>query len=152
LASFSSVGPVLVDGSGRIKPDVLAPGVDVLSAWPENGYKSISGTSMAGPHLVGTVALMWSANPALRGDVVRTREIIEKTATRFAGNLEGSEPLSDNSVSDNIVGAAGPLAGLLAVDDRSCLAQSDLTTIPNNVAGYGVVDVYAAVQAALALR
>ncbi len=140
LASFSSVGPVLVDGSGRIKPDVLAPGVDVLSAWPGNGYKSISGTSMAGPHLVGTVALMWSANPALRGDVVRTREIIEKTATRFAGNLEGSGPLSDNSVSDNIVGAAGPLAGLLAVDDRSCLAQSDLTTIPNNVAGYGVVD------------
>ena len=34
----------------------------------------------------------------------------------------------------------------------SCLAQTDLTIIPNNVAGYGVVDVYAAVEAAMSLQ
>src|SRR5690606_10884038 len=90
LASFSSAGPVTVDGSGRTKPDMLAPGIDVLSALPGSGYGLNSGTSMAGPHLAGTVALMWSANPALRGDVARTRRILQETARPFNGKLEGS--------------------------------------------------------------
>jgi hypothetical protein len=108
---------------------------------------------MAGPHLAGAVALIWSANPALRGDVARTRAILQETAHPFTGELEGSEPVAENAVSNEIVGATGPLAGMLGVVDRgSCLAQTDLSVIPNNVAGYGVVDVYAAVQAALALR
>ena len=63
LAEFSSRGPVLADGSGRIKPDIAAPGVRVLSAFPGNSYEVLDGTSMAGPHIVGVVALMWSANP-----------------------------------------------------------------------------------------
>jgi hypothetical protein len=153
LATFSSVGPVTVDGSGRIKPDVLAPGVDVLSAWPGDAYNSLSGTSMAGPHLAGTVALMWSANPALRGDVARTKAIIEETARPFHGDLEGGESSPDTEVSDQV---AGTVETLVQVADmaggQSCLTQSDLTKIPNKIAGYGVVDVYAAVQAALALQ
>ena len=152
LASFSSVGPVQVDGSGRIKPDVLAPGVDVLSAWPDNGYESVSGTSMAGPHLVGTVALMWSANPVLRGDVARTKQIIAQTAHPFHGTLEGSMPEEDAPVSDTISGATDFLAGLVGDGDNSCLAQTDLNTVPNNAAGYGMVDAYAAVKAAQALQ
>ena len=42
---------------------------------------------------------------------------------------------------------------MLGIDtNRSCLAQTDLSVIPNNVAGYGIVDAYAAVQAALDAR
>ena len=150
LAFFSSAGPVMLDGSGRTKPDVLAPGVDVLSAWPGSTYNTISGTSMAGPHLAGTVALMWAANPALRGDVARTRAIIEQTARPFAGGLERDERPTDSAVSNNVGGATGLLDAAADADGDSCLAQTDLSVIPNNVAGYGVVDVYAAVQAALA--
>ena len=150
LANFSSTGSVLLDGSGRVKPDVLAPGVDVLSAWPGDAYNTISGTSMAGPHLAGTVALMWAANPALRGNVARTREIIEQTARPFAGNLEGDELFATDTTTNDIAGATGLLAAMMNGADESCLAQTDLSVIPNNVAGYGVVDVYAAVQAALA--
>ena len=151
LASFSSTGPVTADGSGRIKPDILAPGVDVVSAWPGSSYKSVSGTSMAGPHMAGVVALIWSANPTLRGDVARTREIIEQTAHPFTGGLEGTDLLTRAPVSDDLVGATEGLAAAV-VGNRACLAQSDLSVIPNNVAGYGVVDAYAAVQAALALQ
>jgi subtilisin family serine protease len=151
LAFFSSVGPVTVDESGRTKPDVLAPGVDILSAWPGSAYVKISGTSMAGPHLAGTVALMWSANPALRGDIERTRAIIQETASPFQGGLEGSVASGEDPISDTLVDSTAPLADMVE-SSAGCLVQTDLNQLPNNVAGYGVVDVYAAVQAALAFE
>ena len=89
LAPFSSRGPVVSDGSGRFKPDLLAPGVGVLSAVPQNGYGKMSGTSMAGPHVAGVVALMWSANPRLVGDIQRTEEILYRTADEPQGSLPG---------------------------------------------------------------
>ena len=87
LADFSSLGPVIVDGSNRIKPDLAAPGVDVLSAYPQGRYELFSGTSMAGPHVTGTVALMWSANPALIGDIETTERILQETAKPYTGTL-----------------------------------------------------------------
>ncbi len=85
LAPFSSLGPVTVDGSGRLKPDIAAPGVAVLSSYPNSTYYNASGTSMAGPHVVGVVALMWSANPALIGDIQRTTEILDQSAQPYRG-------------------------------------------------------------------
>jgi subtilisin family serine protease len=87
LANFSSIGPVTSDGSDRVKPDIVAPGVNVLSSLPNSTYGSFSGTSMAGPHVVGVVALMWSANPALIGDIDRSREILEQSAKSYQGYL-----------------------------------------------------------------
>mgnify|MGYP001626352856 FL=1 len=61
IADFSSRGPVFWEGIGDIiKPDVSAPGVDVLSSVPGGGYERWQGTSMACPHVAGTVALMIS--------------------------------------------------------------------------------------------
>ncbi|MBI5825578.1 MAG: S8 family serine peptidase [Chloroflexi bacterium] len=86
MAPFSSRGPVTADGSGRNKPDIVAPGVDILSALPENTYGSNSGTSMAGPHLVGVVALIWSAQPDLIGDIDATEQLIIDTAQPYTGD------------------------------------------------------------------
>jgi subtilisin family serine protease len=85
MADFSSRGPVVVDGSGRIKPDIVAPGVDIYSSLPEGTYGSNSGTSMAGPHIVGVVALIWSAQPELIGDIDATESLIITTAQSYTG-------------------------------------------------------------------
>jgi Subtilisin-like serine proteases len=116
VAFFSSRGPVTADGSGRIKPDIAAPGVDVLSSVPGGGYARESGTSMAGPHVVGAVALLWSAEPGLIGDIDRTEQLLTQTADPYTG---------DTSV--------------------GCF-QGD---VPNDAYGYGILDVYQAVKAAL---
>ncbi len=87
LAGFSSVGPVTIDGSQRVKPEILAPGEEIISAFPGSSYMTMSGTSMAGPHLAGVVALMWSANPGLIGNIDQTRQILYETATPYSGVL-----------------------------------------------------------------
>ncbi len=96
IAGFSSRGPVTVDGSYRLKPNVAAPGVWVRSARPGGAYSHASGTSMAGPHVAGLVALIISANPELAGKVDVIEHIIEstaipKTTDQDCGLIPGSE-------------------------------------------------------------
>lgn len=80
IAGFSSRGLVTADGSNRLKPDIAAPGVGVLSSVLNHQYSYSSGTSMAGPHVAGLVALMVGANPDLAGQVDTIQEIIKRTA------------------------------------------------------------------------
>jgi len=92
IASFSSRGPVTVDGSGRLKPDVTAPGSWVRSSVPGGGYGWKSGTSMAGPHVAGTVVLLWSAAPSFIGDVDTTEQIIAQPARPRIDASCGGDP------------------------------------------------------------
>lgn len=113
LADFSSLGPVTVDGSGRLKPDIVAPGVEILSAFPNNSYQYSDGTSMAGPHVAAVVALLWSANPVLIGQIDRTEEILIETAQPFTGFL----PLCiDNSQTPNNAVGYGVVDAYAAVE------------------------------------
>jgi serine protease AprX len=81
IASFSSRGPVTYDGQTYTKPDIAAPGVDIRSSVPGGGYEGgWSGTSMAGPHVAGAVALLLSAAPGYAGQVDALEQVLTSTA------------------------------------------------------------------------
>jgi serine protease AprX len=80
IAFSSSRGPVLIDGSGRIKPDITAPGTSIESSLSGGGYGPLSGTSMAGPHVAGLAALLFSAQPDLIGQVDQIEQLITSSA------------------------------------------------------------------------
>ena len=93
IAYFSSRGP---SPFGVIKPNLAAPGVNVRSSVPGNGYDWYSGTSMATPHLSGTVALMWSAAASLVGDVAGTRALLDQTAVDTSDITCGGDATNNN--------------------------------------------------------
>ena len=103
LARFSSRGPVDVDLSYRIKPDVVAPGVDINSSQPTNTLGLSSGTSMAGPHVAGLVALLIAADPSLAGQVDRIEELIKKSAIPIY-NYQNCGELGSLSIPNNEAG------------------------------------------------
>ena len=116
IASFSSRGPALdYDDDVLIKPDIVAPGVDVISSVPA-GYRASSGTSMAGPHVAGVVALLWSANPDLIGDIDATEQILLDTAVvADLDFLSPCGPMSDGEVNNTYgVGVVNALAAVEA--------------------------------------
>ena len=112
IASFSSRGPVIADGSNRIKPDISAPGTGTRSSTnaSDSSYANFSGTSMATPHVAGGMALFWSALPSLRHQLAASRDAMNHTA---------------HFIPSTQCGDAGP---------------------PNNVFGWGRMNVFAAVQ------
>ena len=83
VAGFSSRGPTncpAEEGSPlHIKPEVVAPGVNVYSAQGLDGYGSLSGTSMAAPHVAGIVLLLKEAFPNISGTEI-LEAIYETTA------------------------------------------------------------------------
>ena len=114
IASFSSRGPVTVDGSGRMKPDITAPGTSTRSASnsSDNAYTFADGTSMATPHIAGAMALLWSAIPSLQNQIDSSRTALNNAAVHI------------NSM------------------------QCSSTGTPNNVFGWGRVNILTAVTSA----
>ena len=106
-------------GYPNLKPQVLAPGVNIRSSLngSDSQYASWGGTSMSTPHVAGLIALMWNAAPCLIGDYAATETLIEETAT----------PIPYNS------GCGGEGPG----------------NVPNMATGWGEIDAHAAVEAAM---
>ena len=118
MAGFSSRGPVTVDGSHRLKPDITAPGVSVCSSIRGTGYSNaFSGTSMAGPHVAGVAALLMSAFPTLKNDPPALRALLTQTAL----------PLPQTQTCGGIPGSAqpNPVSGWGLIDALAAFLQFD---------------------------
>ena len=133
IAGYSSRGPVTADHSNRLKPNVSAPGSGILSSIPGGKYDTFSGTSMAGPHVVGLVALMISANPALAGEVELIENIIESTAVpkttdQQCGDIPGSE-VPNNTYGFGRVDALAAVEAAIALIPTAVESDQSLAAI-----------------------
>lgn len=135
IAWFSSLGE---SAYGGIKPNLAAPGVDVRSSVPGGGYDWFSGTSMAAPHVAGAVALLWSAAPAIQGDIQATRELLDASAIDTDDTSCGGDPGNNNVWGEgklNIpaaleiapIGPTGYLAGNVSADGGTALSGAKVS-------------------------
>lgn len=114
IAYFSSRGPSGCDGIS-IKPEVVAPGINIYSSIPGGGYQQegVSGTSFAGPHVTGVVALMREANPDLTMDEIK--EVLMASSHDFGPpgeeNTYGAGFIDAYEAVIRVMGGVGLLTG-----------------------------------------
>ena len=106
-AYFSSRGPRL--GDDHIKPEISAPGVDIVAAAPGGGYQPMSGTSMATPHVAGAAAILAGQHPAWTGPQLK------------AALMDSAEPGAEDSLYEQGAGR---------VDVARAVAQPVVADVP----------------------
>ena len=131
LASFSNFGAAV---------DVIAPGVCILSTWNDGGYNTISGTSMASPHVAGAAALLASMDP--QPDPAAMEAAIESAGNDgWSGDRDSvNEPLLD-------VGNAGVFApnGAGSGGDIDAAPSVTITSPANGDTVSGSLDIAATI-------
>jgi hypothetical protein len=93
IASFSSRGPSVFGHDPYTKPNLSAPGVSICSAIKDSKWScGYSGTSMASPHTAGAVALLWSCNPSLVGQIDTTFKLLQNYSDCAPAGSCGAPP------------------------------------------------------------
>ncbi|HEX3109957.1 MAG TPA: S8 family serine peptidase, partial [Thermoanaerobaculia bacterium] len=112
MTTFSSRGPV--PHTLDFKPDVVAPGYLVLSSWPGNSTRALSGTSMATPHVAGVAALIKALHPDWSAEQIKEALIASATPLPGLANERGAGRVDAALASREVVfpDAAGVSFGL----------------------------------------
>ncbi|MGB6005647.1 MAG: S8 family serine peptidase, partial [Ornithinimicrobium sp.] len=121
MAGFSSYGPAQAGGGDLLKPDITAPGVDVIAAVAPPAYEgenfgSLSGTSMSAPHIAGLAALMMQANPEWGPAAVKSSMMTTARTTNTDGGpiqRTGGEATALDYGSGEVVPAPAYTPGLV---------------------------------------
>jgi subtilisin family serine protease len=126
LSSFSNYGATSVD--------LAAPGSSIVSTVPGGGYASLSGTSMATPHVAGAIALAWSHAPA--ASTAAIRQAIFDGVNPLAvldGKVATGGRLNVRKTLELLDTARAPLApDLAAVSDTGSSSGDNLTKLDNS--------------------
>jgi len=131
LTDFTSKGPRSMDG--WLKPEIAAPGNNVISAKMGGGAKSVqmSGTSMAAPHMTGIVALVKQAHPdfsaeELKSVLMGTALTIGEKGQRYSVSLQGSGRVqADKAAHSTLVIEQPSIAlGEVAVESRKVVRRN----------------------------
>ncbi|BEL03555.1 hypothetical protein Q0Z83_017460 [Actinoplanes sichuanensis] len=127
-ADTGVIGVAATDANDRIATystagtyaDVAAPGTNILSTYPTSrgGYKTMSGTSMASPHVAAVAALLKSVDPALTPDQIETT--LEKTATDLG------TPGFDKDFGNGLI---NPVAALAAIAPTTPVTKAPTTPV-----------------------
>ncbi len=107
IADFSSAGPTPV--SLQLKPDVTAPGVDVLSSIPAHDFEALDGTSMATPHVAGGAALLLQRHPTWTAQQVKSALASTGDEVHPTGRSGEVSVLREGGGRINLVRAVQPL-------------------------------------------
>ncbi len=150
VASFSGRGP---SPWGEIKPELVAPGTNVHSAFPGGAYAEGTGTSMAAPHVAGLAALLLQASPDLTPDQIE--QLLMATAEPLgasAPNNATGRGLVNAYAAGLRVTASGELVGRVVRPDGGGIAQATVTASQRDGSQAVTIGGDAAGEFALALR
>jgi hypothetical protein len=109
ISDFSSRGPVTAEpGYLPVKPEITAPGSDIHSTYLDRGFETLSGTSMAAPHVAGAAALLRQKYPSL--PPVRIKSLIVHSAvplgedayTQGGGRLDVPRAIANGAVTVDV--------------------------------------------------
>ena len=120
IASYSLLGP---SPSGTLKPDVVGYGSNVYSSFKNQGYGSMSGTSMSTPQVSGLAALILQANSSLSVDDIEdiisgtTKKLTDSSYPNYPNNAYGYGVINVKNVMSRLFdGNSGTLKGLVKTD------------------------------------
>jgi len=122
IADFTSAGPTDVDF--RVKPDLVAPGVNVLSSVPANAcatppcFAFFNGTSMATPHLAGTAAVVRAQHPDWSAAEIRSA-IVNTAKRNVVHDLDGVAIADVNVVGAGRLDVQNAVEATIALDPVS---------------------------------
>jgi subtilisin family serine protease len=122
IADFTSAGPTDVDF--RVKPDLVAPGVNVLSSVPANAcatppcFAFFNGTSMATPHLAGTAAVVRAQHPDWSAAEIRSA-IVNTAKRNVVHELDGVAIADVNVVGAGRLDVQNAVEATIALDPVS---------------------------------
>lgn len=127
IAGFSSRGPV--EDRDFAKPEIVAPGVNIRSTWPDGDYHVLSGTSMATPHVAGAAALLRQLHPTLDTQEIKAllvnnaRDLGRDVFTQGAGMLD----VAAAALAQVVITPAIPSFGGVAIEQPQWQAQLPVT-------------------------